>query len=96
MSVEDELDLGRIDVLADADDHVLGAIDDEAESLVVEPGDVAGAAPSEAELQDWVRERLAGFKVPVQVRFADAMLPRNANGKILKAELRGLFAPVDG
>jgi len=57
---------------------------------------VAGAAPSEAELQDWVRERLAGFKVPVQVRFADAMLPRNANGKILKAALRGLFAPVDG
>jgi len=53
-----------------------------------------GQAVSEAELQDWVRERLAGFKVPVQVRFADAMLPRNANGKILKAELRGLFEPM--
>ncbi|TGX44709.1 long-chain fatty acid--CoA ligase [Sphingomonas naasensis] len=51
-----------------------------------------GTSASEAELQDWVRARLAAFKVPVKVRFAKDVLPRNAQGKILKTELRGLFA----
>lgn len=51
-----------------------------------------GCAASEAELQDFVRARLAGFKVPVAVRFSDTVLPRNANGKILKGELRQMFA----
>jgi acyl-CoA synthetase (AMP-forming)/AMP-acid ligase II len=54
-----------------------------------------GAEASEAELQDWVRARLAGFKVPVAIRFSETTLPRNANGKILKSELRGLFAGAD-
>ncbi len=61
-----------------------------------EPAAVVHLAPgmsaSEAELQDWVRQRLAGFKVPVEVRFVDGVLPRNANGKILKTDLRGMFA----
>ena len=51
-----------------------------------------GTAASEAELQAWVRERLAGFKMPVAVRFVHETLPRNANGKILKRELGALFA----
>lgn len=50
-----------------------------------------GTAASEAELQAWVRERLAAFKVPVAIRFVKETLPRNANGKILKTELRQLF-----
>jgi long-chain acyl-CoA synthetase len=50
-----------------------------------------GAQASEAELQEFVRERLAGFKVPVAVRFVKDVLPRNANGKILKGELRAMF-----
>jgi len=37
-----------------------------------------------------VRERAAGFKVPRQVFFLDA-LPRNAMGKVQKAVLRGRF-----
>jgi acyl-CoA synthetase (AMP-forming)/AMP-acid ligase II len=60
-----------------------------------EPAAVVHLAPgeqaTEAELQDWVRARLAPFKVPVRIAFAPDMLPRNANGKILKRELRGLF-----
>jgi acyl-coenzyme A synthetase/AMP-(fatty) acid ligase len=32
--------------------------------------------------------------VPVEVRFWDGPLPRNANGKILKTELKALFAPA--
>ncbi|OWK32568.1 class I adenylate-forming enzyme family protein [Sphingomonas mucosissima] len=50
-----------------------------------------GATATEAELQAWVRERLAAFKVPVAIRFCDEMLPRNANGKILKRELKSYF-----
>ncbi len=51
-----------------------------------------GCEASEAELQDWVRARLAGFKVPVAIRFVADTLPRNANGKIVKTELKALFA----
>ncbi|WP_288410701.1 class I adenylate-forming enzyme family protein [uncultured Sphingomonas sp.] len=51
-----------------------------------------GCEATEAELQDFVRARLAAFKVPVAVRFSDTVLPRNANGKILKSELRQMFA----
>jgi acyl-CoA synthetase (AMP-forming)/AMP-acid ligase II len=64
-------------------------------TLGEEPGAVvhlaAGAQASEAGLQQWVAQRLAAFKVPVRIRFHDTLLPRNANGKIVKAELLGLF-----
>nr|WP_246218837.1 class I adenylate-forming enzyme family protein [Parasphingorhabdus halotolerans] len=52
---------------------------------------VPGKTASEAELQEWVRERLANFKVPVKVLFSTESLPRNANGKILKKDLKSLF-----
>ncbi|WP_077512001.1 class I adenylate-forming enzyme family protein [Sphingomonas sp. LM7] len=65
-------------------------------TLGEEPAAVVHLAPgksaTEAELQEWVRARLAGFKVPVQVRFVKDVLPRNAQGKILKTDLRELFA----
>ena len=51
-----------------------------------------GTSASEAELQAWVRQHLAAFKVPVAVRFSEETLPRNANGKILKRELKSFFA----
>jgi len=50
-----------------------------------------GGTATEAELQAWVRERLAAFKVPVKVVFWPETLPRNANGKILKTELKKVF-----
>ena len=50
-----------------------------------------GSSASEAELQAFVRERIAAFKVPVRILFLDETLPRNANGKILKQDLRALF-----
>lgn len=52
-----------------------------------------GTQADEAELQAWVRARLAAFKVPVAIRFVEATLPRNPNGKILKRALREMFAP---
>jgi long-chain acyl-CoA synthetase len=60
-----------------------------------EPGAVVtlnpGGSASEAELRGFVAEHLAAFKVPVRVLFWPETLPRNANGKILKNELKKLF-----
>jgi long-chain acyl-CoA synthetase len=65
-------------------------------TLGEEPGAVVhlkpGGAATEAELRAFVRERLAAFKVPVKVAFWPETLPRNANGKILKTELKKVFA----
>ena len=47
-----------------------------------------GASVTEAELKRHVGERLAAFKVPVRIELCREPLPRNANGKILKRELR--------
>ncbi len=54
--------------------------------IVPEPG----RAPDPAEIVAWARERIAGYKVPKSVDFADA-LPRNASGKVLRRELRAKF-----
>ncbi|MGN7999656.1 class I adenylate-forming enzyme family protein [Sphingomonas sp. 22176] len=53
-----------------------------------------GSSATEAELQAFVRDRIAAFKVPVAIRFSAETLPRNANGKILKKDLKALF-PTD-
>lgn len=50
-----------------------------------------GAQATEEELRAWVGERLAKFKVPVKIIFTTDTLPRNANGKILKRDLKALF-----
>ena len=50
------------------------------------------AGLDEDSLRAFVAERLAHFKVPVQIEFRHEPLPRNANGKILKQELRAIFA----
>jgi long-chain acyl-CoA synthetase len=64
-------------------------------TLGEEPAAVVHLAPgmdaSEATLKAWVRERLAVFKTPVRIAFLPDPLPRNANGKILKHELKALF-----
>ncbi len=50
-----------------------------------------GTEATEAELRAFVAERLAAFKVPVKVVFWHETLPRNANGKIMKNELKKVF-----
>lgn len=57
-----------------------------------EVGAVVQIAPgknvTEEELKAHVRKLLAGFKVPIKIELRHEPLPRNANGKILKTELR--------
>ena len=47
-----------------------------------------GSSAGEDELQEFVRGRLAAFKVPVKIWFYQGELPRNPAGKVLKRELR--------
>jgi long-chain acyl-CoA synthetase len=46
---------------------------------------------TEAELKAFVSAKLAAFKVPTRILFWPDPLPRNANGKILKRELKKMF-----
>jgi long-chain acyl-CoA synthetase len=47
-----------------------------------------GAEASAAELRAHVAARIAAYKVPVRIELRREPLPRNANGKILKRELK--------
>lgn len=46
---------------------------------------------TEDELRQHVAARIAKFKVPVRVLFLEENLPRNATGKVMKAQLREMF-----
>ncbi len=65
-------------------------------SLGEEPGAVVHLKPghhaTELDLREFVAGKLAAFKVPVKVVFWPETLPRNANGKIMKTELKKIFA----
>ncbi|MEQ9315032.1 MAG: AMP-binding protein, partial [Henriciella sp.] len=52
-----------------------------------------GKSVTQDELRAHVASQLAAFKVPVEIQFQTDPLPRNANGKILKPELRERFKP---
>ena len=58
--------------------------------IVPKPGCVPSAALA-AEIQDFVRRRLAAHLYPRQVEFTDA-LPMTATGKIMRGALRQLYA----
>lgn len=61
-----------------------------------EVGAVVQIAPrqnvSDAQLKSFVGERLAAFKIPIRIDMQSEPLPRNANGKILKKDLRERFS----
>ena len=65
--------------------HTLG--EEPAAVVTLKPGMHA----DEAELRQHVAARLAAFKVPVRISIRSETLPRNANGKIIKPELRADF-----
>jgi acyl-CoA synthetase (AMP-forming)/AMP-acid ligase II len=47
-----------------------------------------GATLTSTELQGFLADRIAKYKIPATIWIRDEMLPRNANGKFLKRELR--------
>ena len=50
-----------------------------------------GMKASEEELRHHVAQKIAAFKVPVKIAFLPETLPRNANGKIMKRDLKTIF-----
>ncbi len=59
-----------------------------AAAVILQPGVMTSAQA----LIAFVRERLAGYKAPRHIFFLDE-LPRNAMGKVQRAQLRALFTP---
>jgi acyl-CoA synthetase (AMP-forming)/AMP-acid ligase II len=52
-----------------------------------------GAAAGEADLLEWCRQRLAAYKAPRRIWIVETGgLPRNPNGKVIRAGLRERFA----
>ncbi|HVN02333.1 MAG TPA: acyl-CoA synthetase [Caulobacteraceae bacterium] len=86
---EIEAELHRMPGVADC--AVFGVPDDEygeAVHAVVQP--TAGVTLTEGEVRTFLREHMAGYKVPRQVEF-HADLPREDSGKIFKRKLREPF-----
>lgn len=48
----------------------------------------ASSSVSAEQLQAWVKERLAGYKVPTYISLQTRELPKNATGKVLKKQVR--------
>ena len=65
--------------------HTLG--EEPAAAVALKPG----AALTETDLLAWAAGRMAAYKRPVRILIHDGPLPRNANGKILKGDLRRLM-----
>ena len=55
-------------------------------AVVVTRAPVAGEA-----LRSWCAERLSDYKVPETMQLISEPLPRNANGKVVKRQLREAF-----
>lgn len=51
-----------------------------------------GMKATEEELRHFVSQKIAAFKVPVKIAFLPETLPRNPNGKIMKKDLKAVFA----
>jgi acyl-CoA synthetase (AMP-forming)/AMP-acid ligase II len=53
---------------------------------------VRDSGVSEGALRAWCAERLSDYKVPETIDLTAEPLPRNANGKVMKRQLREAWA----
>ena len=90
-----EIEAVLLDHSAIAECAVVGVPDPEWGERVCAAVVPDGTAPTLDELKPWAKSRLASYKVPRELRVVNE-LPRNAMGKVTKAEIRGLFAGSDG
>ena len=51
-----------------------------------------GSGLDEQQVTDYLKQHLAGFKIPKHIRFVD-QIPMSAQGKVQKSELKRLYAP---
>ena len=61
------------------------------EELVMTVYPTPGMSLAEDELRTYLKQRLAGYKVPKTIRFADAPLPRNASEKLHKLKVKEAY-----
>ncbi|MGB1141515.1 MAG: AMP-binding enzyme, partial [Halioglobus sp.] len=54
-----------------------------------------GESLTEEELRDFLKDRIAGYKVPRHIQFWDHPLPQNASGKLHKLNVRKAFLGED-
>lgn len=99
--IKDMINRGGFKIYSVEVENTLMSLDGVVEAAVVgQPCPVLGErvhayvyAPNKqldaAKVQSHCAARLADYKVPEQVIFVDTPLPRNANGKLLKRQLRG-------
>ena len=73
---------------------VVGRADPMLGEAVVAFVTAAGGDVTSQSVREWCAERLSDYKVPADVIIATTALPRNANGKIQKAELRERAAAI--
>lgn len=86
-----EIEAAIVSHPAVADVAVFGVPDDEfGESVAAHLSTVPGTQLNETELRDYLRERIAGYKIPKLIVFEDA-LPREESGKILKRLIRDRY-----
>jgi long-chain acyl-CoA synthetase len=50
-----------------------------------------GASLAEGELRTYLKERIAGYKIPKNISFWSEPLPQNASGKLHKLKTREMF-----
>jgi len=74
----------------DVDECAVIGLDDPEWGQRIVAAIVSPAPPTEAELRDWCRSKLAPFKIPKSIVAVEA-LPRNAMGKVVKASVVELF-----
>ena len=85
-----DVDAREVDQPGGGDELDSPYVDDEKFGQALKAFVVAGNGGKllESEVKKYVKENLAGYKVPKSVEFLDE-LPRNATGKVLKRELAG-------